>query len=100
MFFDSGVDASFCGTNIYLATTATGVAEHALKQAGHEILFQNTEILDNSEDAGHRDWRNVRKTNLQNTAKEPEKPTTTIVGIVHESVECCLPHFYSMPFCY
>ena len=31
-----------------------------------------------SEDAGHRDWRNVRKNNLQNTAKEPEKPTTTI----------------------
>ena len=31
-----------------------------------------------SEDAGHRDWRNVRKNNLQNTAKEPEKPTTTM----------------------
>ena len=31
-----------------------------------------------SEDAGHRDWRNVRKNNIQNTAKEPEKPTTTI----------------------
>ena len=31
-----------------------------------------------SEDAGHRDWRNVRKNNLQNMAKEPEKPTTTI----------------------
>ena len=31
-----------------------------------------------SEDAGHRDWQNVRKNNLQNTAKEPEKPTTTI----------------------
>ena len=24
------------------------VAEHALKQAGHEILFQNTEVLDNT----------------------------------------------------
>ena len=31
-----------------------------------------------SEDAGHRDWRNVRKNNIQNTAKEPKKPTTTI----------------------
>ena len=30
-----------------------------------------------SEDAGHRDWQNVRKNNLQNMAKEPEKPTTT-----------------------
>ena len=30
-----------------------------------------------SQDAGHRDWWNVRKNNLQNTAKEPEKPTTT-----------------------
>ena len=29
-----------------------------------------------TEDAGHRDWRNVRKNNLQNMAKEPEKPTT------------------------
>ena len=27
-----------------------------------------------SEDAGHRDWRNVRKNNLQNMAKEPENP--------------------------
>ena len=34
--------------------------------------------LQSSEDAhGHRDWQNVRKNNLQNTAKEPEKPTTT-----------------------
>ena len=24
------------------------VAEHALKQAGHEILFQNIEVLDNT----------------------------------------------------
>ena len=31
-----------------------------------------------SEDAGHRDWWNVRQNNLQNTAKEPEKSTTTI----------------------
>ena len=31
-----------------------------------------------SEDASHRDWRNVRKNNLQNMAKEPKKPTTTI----------------------
>ena len=31
-----------------------------------------------SEDAGHRDWRNVRNKNLWNTAKQPEKPTTTI----------------------
>ena len=30
-----------------------------------------------SEDAGHRDWRNIRKNNLQNMAKELEKPTTT-----------------------
>ena len=30
-----------------------------------------------SEDAGHRDWRNVRKNHLQNTAKKPEKPRTT-----------------------
>ena len=30
-----------------------------------------------SEDAGHRDWQNVRKNNLQNMAKEHEKPTTT-----------------------
>ena len=34
-----------------------------------------------SEDAGHRDWQNVRKNNLQNMAKQPEKPTTTIIGI-------------------
>ena len=27
-----------------------------------------------SEDASHRDWRNVRKNNLQNTAKEPKNP--------------------------
>ena len=33
--------------------------------------------VQSSEDAGHRDWRNVRKNKLQNTAKEPEKPTTT-----------------------
>ena len=33
---------------------------------------------DASEDACHRDWRNVRKNKLQNMAKEPEKPTTTI----------------------
>ena len=26
----------------------SAVAEHALKQAGHEILFQNTEVLDNT----------------------------------------------------
>ena len=31
-----------------------------------------------SEDAGHRDWWNVGKNNLQNTAKEPEKPITII----------------------
>ena len=26
----------------------SAVAEHALKEAGHEILFQNTEVLDNT----------------------------------------------------
>ena len=31
-----------------------------------------------SEDGSHRDSRNVRKDNIQNTAKEPEKPTRTI----------------------
>ena len=36
-----------------------------------------TNSLLSSEDAGHRDWRNVRKNHLQNTAKKPEKPTTT-----------------------
>ena len=37
-----------------------------------------------SEDAGHRDWRNVRKNNLQNMAKEPEIPTTTIlITVLH-----------------
>ena len=36
-------------------------------------LHQSTGfLLQSSEDAGHRDWRNVRKNNLQNTAKEPE----------------------------
>ena len=35
-----------------------------------------------SEGAGHRDWRNVRKNNIHNTAKEPEKPTTTILHLV------------------
>ena len=30
-----------------------------------------------SEDAGHRDWRNVRNNNLQTTAKEPKKPRTS-----------------------
>ena len=39
-------------------------------------------LLQSSEDAGHRDWRNVRKNNLQNMAKEPEKPTTTILGLI------------------
>ena len=34
-----------------------------------------------SEDAGHRDWQNVRKNNLQNMPKEPEKPRTTIRNI-------------------
>ena len=31
-------------------------------------------LLQSSEDTGHRDWRNDRKNNLQNTAKKPEKP--------------------------
>ena len=26
----------------------SAAAEHALKQAGHEILFQNTEVMDNT----------------------------------------------------
>uniref|UniRef100_A0ABM5G160 Coiled-coil domain-containing protein 170 isoform X6 n=1 Tax=Pogona vitticeps TaxID=103695 RepID=A0ABM5G160_9SAUR len=38
---------------------------------------QTNKYVLSSEDAGHRNWRNVRKNNLQNTAKEPEKPTTT-----------------------
>ena len=41
-------------------------------KAWTEFLFQS------SEDASHRDWQNVRKNNLQNMAKELEKPTTTI----------------------
>uniref|UniRef100_A0ABM5FK34 Extracellular tyrosine-protein kinase PKDCC isoform X1 n=1 Tax=Pogona vitticeps TaxID=103695 RepID=A0ABM5FK34_9SAUR len=40
-----------------------------------------------SEDASHRDWRNVRKNNLQNKAKEPEKPTTTINSTFVRSTE-------------
>ena len=40
----------------------------------HALLF----LLQSFEDACHRDWRKVRKNNLQNMAKEPEKPTTTI----------------------
>lgn len=34
---------------------------------------------------GHRAWRNVRKENLQNTARQPEKPTTTIGLVVFTS---------------
>ena len=40
------------------------------------LMFRQS--LLSSEDAGHRDWQNVRKNNLQKTTKEPEKPTTTI----------------------
>ena len=39
-------------------------------------------LLQSSEDAGHRDWQNVRKNNLQKKAKEPQKPTTTAVEIL------------------
>ena len=35
---------------------------------------------EDSEDASHRDWRNVRKNHFQNMAKKPEKPTTTKVS--------------------
>ena len=37
------------------------------------VGFSGSWVL-SSEDAGHRDWRNVRKDNLQNTAKDPKNP--------------------------
>ena len=40
-------------------------------------------LLQSSEDAGHRDQQNVQKNNLQNMAKEPEKPTTTTIFIYY-----------------
>ena len=46
---------------------------------------EHRKLLLSSEDDGHRDWQNVRKNNLQNMAKEPEKPTTTMFCFVFQS---------------
>ena len=58
----------------------------SLWPASSEDSTLSSEDVLSSEDAGHRDWRNVRKNNLQNMAKEPEKPTTT---------KKCKPRHYS-----
>ena len=66
------------GTRIYLSRLKTRFLLHLIMQIDEKAGGDHIVLLLSSEDAGHRDWRNVRKNNLQNTAKEPEKPTTTI----------------------
>ena len=48
----------------------------------HSVLWCSWHRVLSSEDAGHRDWRNIRKNNLQNTAKEPEKTHNNDFGVV------------------
>ena len=53
------------------------VAEHALKQAGHEILFQNTELLDNISNHVrlHREATEIHK-HQHSFNKKRRKPKT------------------------
>ena len=63
------------------------------------IITSEHRVL-SSEDAGHRDWQNVRKNYLQNTAKEPKKPTTTsdvmIVFILNFLIFIILKRFFAV----
>ena len=51
-----------------------------LKVISEVKAWKPVSTLQSSENASHRDWWNIRKNNLQNTAKEREKPTTTNIN--------------------
>ena len=59
-----------------LSCPCSSESSHLLSEAFQGAREKQLFFVLSSENAGHRDWRNV-KNNLQNTAKEPEKPTTT-----------------------